>query len=230
MLEQLKELVYEANMLLPKHNLVTFTWGNVSAIDRESGHIVIKPSGVEYDKMRPIDMAVVELTTGKQAEGALRPSSDTATHLLLYRNFHTAGGIAHTHSRWATTFAQSRRGIPALGTTHADHFGGPVPCARLMTAREINGDYEYETGRVIVETFLTINPESVPAVLVASHGPFTWGKDANEAVHNAVALEEIAHMAWHNMMMDPEIPPMQQALLDKHFSRKHGPGAYYGQA
>lgn len=229
MLEQLKEQVYKANMLLPQYGLITFTWGNVSGIDRDKGLVVIKPSGVEYDELKPADLVVVELATGKVAEGEMNPSSDTPTHLELYRNFEKAGGIVHTHSRWATIYAQARRAIPALGTTHGDYFYGPIPCTRLMTPAEIGGEYELETGKVIVETFAGADPSRVPAVLVASHGPFTWGADANNAVHNAVVLEELAFMAWHNQMAQPDIAPMQPELLDKHFLRKHGPGAYYGQ-
>ncbi len=229
MLEALKQSVYEANMLLPKYGLVTFTWGNASGIDRESGLMVIKPSGVEYDTMRPEDMVVLELSTGRQVEGALRPSSDTATHLQLYRAFADIGGVVHTHSRWATIFSQARRGIPALGTTHGDYFYGEIPCTRLMTPEEIEGEYERETGNVIIETFAGRSPTQIPAILVASHGPFTWGKDAHEAVHNAVVLEEVAFMAWHDASMHPDIAPMQQELLDKHYLRKHGLHAYYGQ-
>ena len=229
MLEALKQSVYEANMLLPKYGLVTFTWGNASGIDRASGLIVIKPSGVEYDTMRPEDMVVIELSTGRQVEGAMRPSSDTATHIQLYRAFADIGGIVHTHSRWATIFAQARRGIPALGTTHGDYFYGEIPCTRLMTPEEIAGDYEKETGNVIVETFAGRTPTEIPAILVASHGPFTWGMDAHEAVHNAAVLEEVAFMAWHDLSTQPDIGPMQQELLNKHYLRKHGLHAYYGQ-
>ena len=229
MLEQLKEQVYKANMLLPQYGLITFTWGNVSGIDRDKGLVVIKPSGVEYDELKPADLAVVELATGKVVEGEMNPSSDTPTHLELYRHFEKTGGIVHTHSRWATIYAQARRAIPALGTTHGDYFYGPIPCTRLMTPAEIGGEYELETGKVIVETFADADPGRVPAVLVASHGPFTWGTDANNAVHNAVVLEELAFMAWHNQVAQPDIAPMQPELLDKHFLRKHGPGAYYGQ-
>jgi len=226
MLENLKKQVYEANMLLPKHNLVTFTWGNVSGIDREKNLVVIKPSGVEYAVMKLEDMVVMELYTGKKVDGLLKPSSDTDTHLELYRNFPNIGGVVHTHSRWATIFSQEKSEIPALGTTHADYFYGAIPCTRLMTAAEINGSYELETGKVIVETCPT--PDEIPAVLVASHGPFTWGKDANDAVHNAVVLEELAFMAWHNLQRI-NIERMQQELLDKHYLRKHGKDAYYGQ-
>lgn len=229
MLEDLKQAVWEANLRLPKHNLVTFTWGNVSGIDRQKGLMVIKPSGVEYDALKPSDMVVVDLETGKTVEGDLNPSSDTDTHLVLYSAFQNIGGVVHTHSRWATIFAQAGRGVPALGTTHGDYFYGEIPCTRRMTAEEIGGRYELETGNVIVERFRHLDPDSVPAVLVHSHGPFCWGKDANEAVHNAVVLEEVAFMAWHNLALDAALPPMQQELLDKHFLRKHGKNAYYGQ-
>lgn len=229
MLEDLKQAVWEANLRLPKHNLVTFTWGNVSGIDRQKGLMVIKPSGVEYDALKPSDMVVVDLETGKTVEGDLNPSSDTDTHLVLYRAFPNIGGMVHTHSRWATIFAQAGRGVPALGTTHGDYFYGEIPCTRRMTAEEIGGRYELETGNVIVERFRHLDPDSVPAVLVHSHGPFCWGKDAKEAVHNAVVLEEVAFMAWHNLALDAALPPMQQELLDKHFLRKHGKNAYYGQ-
>lgn len=229
MLEQLKQRVFEANLLLPKYGLITFTWGNVSGIDREKGLIVIKPSGVEYDVMNAGDMVVVELETGKRVEGNLNPSSDTPTHLELYKAFPDIGGIVHTHSRWATIFAQSGMGIPALGTTHADYFYGEIPCTRKMTAEEIKTEYEKETGKVIIERFAGINPDDVPAVVVHSHGPFTWGKDAMSAVHNAVVLEEVAFMAWHNLSLNSGIKPMQQELLDKHYLRKHGANAYYGQ-
>lgn len=229
MLEQLKEQVCEANLLLPKYNLVTFTWGNVSGVDREKGLIVIKPSGVEYEDMKPGDMVVVDLKTGKKVEGDLNPSSDTDTHIVLYNTFQNIGGVVHTHSRWATTFAQSGKGIPALGTTHADYFYGEIPCTRKMTAREICGKYELETGNVIAETFEGRNADDIPSVLVNSHGPFSWGTDPFNAVHNAVVLEELAFMAWHNLMMNPGLPAMQQELLDKHYLRKHGENAYYGQ-
>ena len=231
MLESLKELVCEANLLLPKHGLVTFTWGNVSGIDREKGLMVIKPSGVEYDEMGPDDMVVVDLATGERVEGRYKPSSDTPTHLALYRAFPGLGGVVHTHSRWATSFAQAGRGVPAFGTTQGDYFYGEIPCTRKMTPAEIGGEYELETGNVIIETFRSreIDPEQVPAVLVCSHGPFTWGTDPFNAVHNAVVLEEVAFMAFHAMALTPGLPPMQQELLDKHYLRKHGPGAYYGQ-
>ena len=229
MLEQLKKEVFEANMLLPKYGLITFTWGNVSGVDREKGLMVIKPSGVEYDTMTAEDMVVVDLKTGKKVEGDLNPSSDTDTHVALYNAFPDIKGVVHTHSRWATTFAQSGMGIPALGTTHGDYFYGEIPCTRKMTPEEIGGKYELQTGNVIVETFNDKEPNDIPAVLVHSHGPFTWGTDPHNAVHNAVVLEELAFMAWHNIMMNPQIKPMQQELLDKHYLRKHGANAYYGQ-
>lgn len=229
MLEELKQKVYEANMKLPQYGLVTFTWGNVSGIDREKGLVVIKPSGVEYGVMKPSDMVVVSLETGERVDGALNPSSDTPTHLVLYRAFPELGGVVHTHSRWATIYAQSGRGIPPLGTTHGDYFYGEIPCTRKMTPQEVAGEYERETGNVIVETFAGKSAADIPAVLVQSHGPFTWGTDPDNAVHNAVVLEELAFMAWHNQMMNPDIPPMQQELLDKHYLRKHGANAYYGQ-
>lgn len=228
MLEQLKKEVLEANLLLPKYGLVTFTWGNVSGIDRKSGLVVIKPSGVEYDTMSVDDMVVVDLD-GNVAEGKRKPSSDTATHIELYKAFPACGGIVHTHSRWAASFAQAGRGIPPLGTTHGDYFYGEIPCTRLMTNEEIAGEYEKETGKVIIETFAGKDPEAVPGVLVHSHGPFAWGKDAHEAVHNAVVMEEVAFMAFHAMMLSPNLQDMQQELLDKHYLRKHGKNAYYGQ-
>lgn len=229
MLEQLKQDVLKANLMLPKYGLVTFTWGNVSAIDRNSGMMVIKPSGVEYDQMTADDMVVVHVATGEVAEGKWKPSSDTPTHLELYRAFAGLGGIVHTHSRWATSFAQAGRGLLPLGTTHADYFYGEIPCTRAMTPAEIQGEYEKETGSVIIETFRNMDPMTIPAVLVKSHGPFAWGKDAAEAVHNAVVLEEIAFMNCHAMALNPQIGPMQQELLDKHYLRKHGANAYYGQ-
>ncbi|WP_099205060.1 L-ribulose-5-phosphate 4-epimerase [Scatolibacter rhodanostii] len=229
MLEELKQRVYEANMLLPKYKLITFTWGNVSEIDRETGIMAIKPSGVEYDELKAEDIVLVDIQTGKKVEGKMNPSSDTDTHAELYRAFPEIGGVVHTHSRWATIFSQAGKGIPALGTTHGDYFYGEIPCTRKMTAEEIAGSYELETGKVIVETFNGKKAEDVPAVLVHSHGPFTWGSDALNAVHNAVVLEEVAFMAWHNLVMNPEISPMQAELLDKHYLRKHGAGAYYGQ-
>ena len=229
MLEELKQQVCEANLLLPKYDLVTFTWGNVSAIDRPSGLVVIKPSGVPYDGMSAEDMVLVDLD-GKVVEGKWKPSSDTATHLVLYRAFPRCGGIVHTHSRWATSFAQVGVGIAPLGTTQGDYFYGEIPCTRLMTPEEIAGEYEKETGNVIVETFQKLDPAAIPAVLVHSHGPFTWGKDAAEAVHNAVVLEEIAFMNFHALQLNPAQTRMQQELLDKHYLRKHGAKAYYGQA
>lgn len=229
MLEQLKKEVYEANMLLPKHRLVTFTWGNVSGIDRQSGLVVIKPSGVDYEKMTAEDMVVVELESGRVVEGKWKPSSDTPTHLELYKAFGELGGIVHTHSRWATSFAQAGRGIFPMGTTQGDYFYGEIPCTRPMTKDEIFGEYEKETGTVIIEAFGGKNPSEIPAVLVFSHGPFTWGKDPFEAVHNAVVLEEIAFMNYHAMTINPDVKAMQQELLDKHYLRKHGANAYYGQ-
>lgn len=229
MLEQLKEQVFQANLQLPKHGLVTFTWGNVSGIDRQQGLVVIKPSGVSYDDMQAADMVVVELGTGKVLDGKLKPSSDTPTHLELYKAFPNIGGVVHTHSRWATSFAQSGRGIAALGTTHGDYFYGEIPCTRKMTKAEIQGEYEKETGLVIMETFRGRDPDAIPAVLVYSHGPFAWGRDPLDAVHNAVVLEEVAFMNFHAMQLAPGVPPMQQELLDKHYLRKHGANAYYGQ-
>ena len=229
MLEALKEAVCQANLQLPKYGLVTFTWGNVSGIDRAAGMLVIKPSGVPYERLTPESMVVVRLDNGRVAEGNLQPSSDTPTHLELYRRFPGISGIVHTHSRWATIFAQAGQDIPALGTTHGDYFYGPVPCTRPMTPQEIQGAYEQETGLVIAETFQGRDPLSIPAVLVHSHGPFTWGTSPADAVHNAVVLEEVAMMAWHTLSLRPDIPPMQDVLLDKHYLRKHGPQAYYGQ-
>ena len=228
MLEELKRTVCEANLLLPKYGLVTFTWGNVSGIDRESGLVVIKPSGVPYEGMTAKDMVVVDLD-GNVVEGIWKPSSDTATHLELYKAFPACGGIVHTHSRWATTFAQAGLCIPAMGTTHADYFYGDIPCTRKMTPEEIKGEYEKETGKVIVETFKDKDPAAIPGVVVHSHGPFAWGTDAMNAVHNAVVMEEVAFMDWHAMMINPEKGRMQQELLDKHYLRKHGKNAYYGQ-
>ena len=231
MLEALKQEVLKANLELPRYGLVTFTWGNVSAIDRESGLVVIKPSGVEYDVMTADDMVVVSLETGEVVDGKKKPSSDTATHLALYRVFPSIGGIVHTHSRHATIWSQAGKDLPAWGTTHADYFYGDIPCTRLMTEAEIEGEYELETGNVIIETFEKrgIDAAQVPAVLVHSHGPFAWGKDAHTAVHNAVVLEEIAYMGIFSRQLTPELPNMQQTLLDKHFLRKHGKNAYYGQ-
>ena len=229
MLEQLKELVCKANLELPKHGLVTFTWGNVSGVDRESGMMVIKPSGVEYDGMTADDMVVVSLETGEKVEGKWKPSSDTATHVALYNAFPNIGGVVHAHSRWATSWAQAGRGIPAYGTTHGDYFYGEIPCTRKMTPAEIRGEYEKETGNVIIETFTGKEPDDIPAVLVHSHGPFAWGKDPSNAVHNAVVLEELAFMAFHTEAISPNKETMQQELLDKHYLRKHGKNAYYGQ-
>jgi L-ribulose-5-phosphate 4-epimerase len=231
MLESLKEAVLAANLALPAHGLVTFTWGNVSGIDRAEGMVVIKPSGVAYDRMTARDMVVVDLASGAVLEGALKPSSDTPTHLVLYRAFPDIGGIVHTHSRHATIWAQAGRDVPATGTTHADYFYGAIPCTRPMTDAEIQGDYEAQTGTVIVETFRSrgTSPQQVPAVLVNSHGPFAFGATPDEAVHNAVVLEEVAHMGIFAEMLTPKLPPMQQSLLDRHYLRKHGRGAYYGQ-
>lgn len=228
MLKGLKEEVWKANMDLPKYGLITFTWGNVSGIDREKGIIVIKPSGVPYSELKPEHMVALDLE-GKKVEGDLKPSSDTPTHLVLYNKFSEIGGVVHTHSSWATSFAQAGRGIMALGTTHGDYFYGEIPCTRKMTREEIEGEYEKETGNVIVETFLGRNPMDIPGVLVNMHGPFTWGKDAGEAVHNSVVMEEVAKMAYRTHALNQNIGPMDQTLLDKHFLRKHGVNAYYGQ-
>ena len=229
MLEELKRIVCAANLELPKYGLVTFTWGNVSGVDREKGLMVIKPSGVEYDGMSPEDMVVVSLATGEKVEGKWKPSSDTATHVALYNAFPNIGGVVHTHSRWATSWAQAGKGIPAYGTTHGDYFYGEIPCTRKMTPEEIGGAYELETGNVIIETFRDRQPDDIPAVLVHSHGPFTWGRDPHNAVHNAVVLEELAFMAFHTQAIAPGKETMQQELLDKHSLRKHGKNAYYGQ-
>ena len=228
MLEQLKKEVYEANVLLPRYNLVTFTWGNVSGIDRESGLFVIKPSGVDYDKLRPEDMVVVDLD-GNRVEGEMNPSSDTATHVELYKAFPNIGGIVHTHSPWATSWAQAGRGIPCYGTTHADYMYGEIPCVRNLTKEEIEEAYEKNTGVLIAEYFKDKDYEAMPAVLCKTHGPFTWGKDAHEAVHNAVVLENVAMMACRCEMVNPQVQPAPQELQDKHYLRKHGPNAYYGQ-
>ena len=230
MLEQLKKEVYEANLLLPKYQLITFTWGNVSGIDRERGLIVIKPSGVNYQSMQAEDMVVCDWQ-GKVVEGRYKPSSDLMTHLELYRHFTTIGGVVHTHSQNATAWCQAGKAIPALGTTHGDYFYGPIPCTRLMSEAEIRSDYELNTGKVIVETFETLQLDAaqMPGVLVQSHGPFTWGESPGDAVHNAVVLEELAEMAWKTRLINSEVSSMQQTLLDKHYLRKHGPGAYYGQ-
>ena len=227
MLEQMKNSVFEANCLLKDSGLIVLTWGNVSQIDRESGYVVIKPSGVSYDAMRAEDMVVVDLE-GNVIEGNLKPSSDLPTHLELYKAFPKIGGITHTHSRWATVFSQAGAPIPALGTTHADVFYGSVPVTRKMTEQEIRGAYEKETGKVIVETFLGRNPNEIPAVLVHSHGPFIWGKNAMRSVENAITLEEVAMMAYYTLQITPTAQ-IQQTLLDKHFLRKHGANAYYGQ-
>ena len=224
MLEELKRTVCEANLLLPKHRLVTLTWGNASGIDREAGLIVIKPSGVDYEGMTPDDMVVVAID-GHVAEGSHRPSSDTPTHLELYRSFPSIGGIVHTHSRWATIFAQAGRSIPVLGTTHADHFYGEIPCTRSMMRHEIEDDYERETGRLIVETFSRTDPSDVPGVLVCAHGPFTWGADPIEAAKNAVVLEEVAFMGWHVVAIRSDLEPIERPLLDRHFRSKHGEDA-----
>ncbi|MBR4753657.1 MAG: L-ribulose-5-phosphate 4-epimerase [Lachnospiraceae bacterium] len=230
MLEELKKEVYEANMLLPKYGLVTFTWGNVSGIDREKGLFVIKPSGVEYDKLKPEDMVVVDLK-GNKVEGDYKPSSDTATHMVLYNHFPDIGGVVHTHSSWATSWAQAGRGIPCYGTTHADYLYGEIPCMRNLTQEEIDQAYELNTGNVIVNEFKRMNLDYVamPAVLCKNHGPFTWGKDAHEAVHNAVVLEEVAKMAARTETINPDVKPAPQMLQDKHYYRKHGKNAYYGQ-
>lgn len=228
MLEELKQKVLQANLMLPQYKMVTFTWGNVSGIDRQRGLVVIKPSGVTYDGMTSEDMVVVNLE-GQVIEGRWKPSSDTPTHIELYKAFPCCGGIVHTHSRWATTFAQAGLDIPALGTTQGDYFYGSIPCTRPLTDEEIRGAYEKETGKVITETFQTRDPVTIPGVLVYSHGPFAWGKDPLEAVHNAVVMEEVAFMDWHAMVLNPHLTSMQQSLLDKHYLRKHGKDAYYGQ-
>ena len=230
MLEKLKQSVYEANMELPRRGLVTYTWGNVSGIDREKGLVVIKPSGVRYEELTPDKLVVLDLD-GKVVEGELNPSSDTKTHLVLYRKFPALGGVVHTHSPCAVAWAQAGRDIPCYGTTHADYFYGPVPCARALTPEEIDEDYERNTGRVIVEEFRArgIEPAHVPAVICRSHGPFAWGADAAEAVYHAAVLEEVAHMALLTLAVDADAAPAPQHLQDKHFMRKHGPQAYYGQ-
>lgn len=228
MLENLKEKVLTANLALVKHNLVTFTWGNVSGIDREKGLVVIKPSGVEYDGMTADDMVVIDLD-GNVVEGKWKPSSDTPTHPVLYKAFSNIGGVVHTHSRHATAWAQAGRGILPYGTTHGDYFYGEIPCTRKMTKEEIANEYEKETGNVIVETFKNKSADDIPAVLVHSHGPFVWGSDSDNAVHNAVVLEELAFMAYQTEQLKPEVTKMQQELLDKHYLRKHGKNAYYGQ-
>lgn len=228
MLKDLKDQVLRANLDLPKRGLVVYTWGNVSGIDRDKGLVVIKPSGVSYEGMGVKDLVVTDLE-GNVVEGHYRPSSDLATHLELYKGFEHVGGIVHTHSSWATIWAQAGRSIPTLGTTHADYFYGPIPCTRRMTDEEIKGQYELVTGSLILETFKDIDPIHMPGVLVNNHGPFSWGKDPMEAVHNAVVLEELAKMAYHTISLSPDIGPISKSLLDKHFLRKHGEGAYYGQ-
>ncbi|TGY91548.1 L-ribulose-5-phosphate 4-epimerase [Petralouisia muris] len=230
MLEELKQAVYEANMDLPRYGLVTFTWGNVSGIDRETGLFVIKPSGVDYDKLSPDNMVVMDLN-GNKVEGKYNPSSDTATHLELYKAFPQIGGIVHTHSSYATSWAQAGRSIPCYGTTHADYMYGEIPCVRCLTKEEIDGAYEENTGHLIVDSFRKMGKDvmAVPAVLCKNHGPFAWGKDAHEAVHNAVVLEEVAKMAYRAETINPRIQPAPQKLQDKHYYRKHGANAYYGQ-
>jgi L-ribulose-5-phosphate 4-epimerase len=228
MLEELKRQVYEANMDLPKYGLVTFTWGNVSGIDRESGCFVIKPSGVEYENLRPEDMVVVDLE-GNIVEGSLNPSSDTSTHLELYKAFPKIGAVVHTHSSWATSWAQAGRGVPCYGTTHADYMYGEIPCLRCLNAEEINGAYELNTGRLITEYYIDKDYMAVPACLCKNHGPFAWGKNPKEAVHHSVVLEEVAKMAARCEQINPEVKPAPTELLDKHYMRKHGVNAYYGQ-
>ncbi|MDR2532473.1 MAG: L-ribulose-5-phosphate 4-epimerase [Oscillospiraceae bacterium] len=225
--EQLKQRVLEANLALVRHNLITLTWGNVSGIDRRKGLIVIKPSGVEYSDLTADKMSVVDLDG--RLVGGLSPSSDTPTHIELYKAFGSVGGITHTHSRHAVMFAQAGMGIPPLGTTHADYFRGEIPCTRKMSVSEIGGHYEKETANVITERFADLKPEQIPAVLVYSHGPFTWGKSPEEAVQNAVVLEEVANMAWNNLLQNPGLPAIQRELSERHYFRKHGEGAYYGQ-
>lgn len=227
MLEDLKQKVFKANLALVEHKLVIFTWGNVSGIDRDKKLIVIKPSGVSYDNLKADEMVVVDFK-GNVVEGNYKPSSDTPTHLVIYQHFRNTGGIVHTHSEWATSWAQAGLGIPCYGTTHADYFYGEIPCTRTMKRKEIRGEYEKETGNVIVERFKKIDPDFVPGVLVNNHGPFAWGKDPDNAVHNAVVMEYVAKMAFRNRMLGQEFP-IKQALLDKHYLRKHGKNAYYGQ-
>lgn len=229
MLDELKRQVCEANLQLVREGLVIQTWGNVSGLDHETGCVVIKPSGVSYDAMKPEHMVVLQLAGGQTVEGTLKPSSDTATHLELYRAFAGIAGIVHTHSLHATAWAQAQREIPALGTTHADYFCGPVPCTRQMSHAEIESDYELNTGKVIVERFALLDPRQMPAVLVASHAPFVWGASVAKAVENALVLEYVARLASETLGISPTMGPMQSELLDKHFLRKHGPGAYYGQ-
>ncbi len=227
MLDRLKKEVYQANLDLVAHGLVIFTWGNASAIDRKKGLVAIKPSGVSYDAMKPDDMVIVDMD-GKLIEGSYKPSSDMETHLVLYRNFPDIGSVVHTHSEWATIWAQAGQSIPALGTTHADYFYGNIPCTRKLTAKEIDAGYEEETGKVIVETFQKLDPNAIPGVLVNNHGPFCWGSDAATATHNAVVLEAVAKMAYHTRNI-ANVPPIDHELLDKHYLRKHGKNAYYGQ-
>lgn len=229
MLEKLKQEVWEANLQLTHFRLVVFTWGNVSGVDRERGLVAIKPSGVDYEVMTAEDIIITDMD-GHVIEGNLKPSSDLPTHLELYKAWPQIGGVAHTHSRWATVFAQAGRGIPPLGTTHADYFYGEIPCTRPMSDTEIKGEYERETGRVIIERFARLSPARIPAALVVNHGPFAWGKDPREAVHNSVVMEELAFMAWHNLVMQPALADMPQILMDKHYLRKHGSNAYYGQS
>ena len=228
MLEALKEQVYKANMELPRRGLITYTWGNVSGIDRETGYVVIKPSGVDYEVLKSDDMVIIDLE-GNKIEGEYKPSSDTATHLELYKAFSEIGGIVHTHSPWATSWAQAGRSIPCYGTTHADYFYGSIPCARSLNKDEIEKDYEKNTGLVIIETFKEMNPNFVPGVLCMNHGPFTWGKDAMEAVHNAVVLEEVAKMAFQTEQINTHVSSAPDTIKEKHFMRKHGKNAYYGQ-
>ena len=231
MLEELKQKVYEANMELPKRGLVTYTWGNVSGIDREAGLFVIKPSGVEYEELSPSDLVVMDLK-GNKVEGDLNPSSDTKTHLVLYNAFPEIGGVVHTHSTYAVSWAQAGRDIPSYGTTHADYFYGPIPCTRSLTKEEIDEDYEMNTGKVIVDTLKErgINPSYVPAIICRNHGPFSWGKDAAAAVYHSVVLEEVAKMSLFTEQINPKVGPAPDYILNKHFMRKHGPNAYYGQA
>ena len=227
-MQQLKQQVFEANMDLPRYGLVTFTWGNVSAIDRQRGLVVIKPSGIAYESMTVDDMSVVDLQ-GHVVEGRWRPSSDTATHLALYRRYPDLGGVVHTHSTHATAWAQAGLAIPALGTTHADYFFGDIPCTRALSAQEVDEAYELNTGQVIIETLGEANPLHTPGIVLYQHGPFAWGKDAHEAVHNAVVMEEVARMAWIAHGINPQLQPIDSWLMNKHFQRKHGPNAYYGQ-
>jgi len=227
-MQQLKQQVLEANLDLPRYGLVTFTWGNVSAIDRARGLVAIKPSGVDYDALKADDIVIVDLQ-GEVVEGRLRPSSDTATHLALYRRYPSLGGVVHTHSTHATAWAQAGLAIPALGTTHADYFLGDIPCTRALTEEEVRGEYELNTGRVIIETLKEAEPLHTPGVVVYQHGPFAWGKDAHDAVHNAVVMEEVARMAWIARGINPGLKPIDSYLMDKHFMRKHGAHAYYGQ-